>query len=332
MRQRTLQLSVPATKEILGAVAPGIQFSVSDKGRFGRWVARHASGIEALHNLLVDARSRYVISSLRLPDTERGSARQFVTLAALESSLREGRASGLFGPKKRQRDKDRLWLSAWIDTQVARGLLRIGVRVHCDECLAESFLGLDSFGTMYTCPRCGRNTPVPARPSLGYQLAEVTHHFLDNDCDVSALAIGAMSRRGLRGFTYDFDHHAKWPKEGSPREFDFCGVIDGQVFIGESKRNAKFERSTLDFLLRAAKTLGASLIVLASDTSCEGGCTAECVRDRSSPSDAGDWCLPTGNGGDGVRERVAKARTSASSFGCDVVVLCRGDLSAPLEA
>ena len=332
MRQRTLQLSIPTTQEVLTGTAPGVRFSVSDKGRYGRWVARHAAGIAGLHDLLIDARSRHLIAALRLPDSERGTARQFVRITELESSLREGRAAGLFGPRKRQRERDRVWLDTWIDTQVSRGLLRTGVQVHCDECLAESFLGLDSFGITYTCPRCGRTAPVPARPKLGYQLAEVAHHFLDSDCDVSALAIGAMARRGLRGFSYDFDHHAKWPKDASPREFDFCGVIDGQVFVGESKRNGKFDRSTLDFLLRLAKAVGARLIVLASDTECEGGCATSCIRDLSSPPDAGDACLSKGHGGDGVRERVTKYRAAAHAFGSEIVVLCRGDLNAPIEA
>ena len=330
MRNRTIPLALPTMANVLESLMPQVRVWLGDKGRYGRWVAHHAEGLAQLHDLLTEPKSGAMLRSLIPQETEPKSTRVFSTLGNLESLLRSARADGRAGPKGRYTRKDRDWLHQWIDRLVATGLLRCGLEVQCTECLATSFLDLSTFGLNYTCPRCGRSSPVPARPELGYQLAEVAHLFFANDCDVTALATAAMARKARGGFSYDFDHYVRWPKELKPREFDFTGVIDGQLFVGESKSVGKFERKDVDLLVRLARSSQARYVVLATGTECEGGCGSQCARALDGVGDIADTCLPSGTGSPGVRERVQSARATLDKIGAQLIVLCRGDLTAPL--
>lgn len=322
-----MSLRVPSMREVLSRLAPDVEFQLGDKGRYGRWVARHGRGLADLHELLTESRSRTLIAALRPPAGSRHTARQFLTFAQLRSALRSARTAGELGGSRRAHRADELWLDEWIDAQVADELLRSGVRVRCEECLSQSFMDFDGFGSTVQCPRCGRRAPAPARPDLGFQLAEVAHLFFDNDCDVTALALASLSRRSRSGYSYDFDHHVKWPKEQNPREIDFCGILDGEVFVGESKKNGRFDQADLDLLSRLARSVHAKWVVLATGSECEPGCTDDCARTRDDADDAGDASLATGTGGAGVRERVVDLRRRLERSGCRTIVMCRGDLT-----
>jgi hypothetical protein len=328
-RGRVMTLRVPAMREVLTRLAPDVEFQLGDKGRYGRWVARHGRGLADLHELLTESRSRTLIAALRPPIGSRHTARQFLTFAQLRSALRNARVAGELEGSRRAHRADERWLEEWIDARVADELLRSGIRVRCEECLSQSFMDFDGFGSTVQCPRCGRHAPAPARPDVGFQLAEVAHLFFDNDCDVTALALVGLSRRSRLGYSYDFDHHVRWPKEAKPREIDFCGVIDGEVFVGESKKNGRFDQGDLDLLARLARTVRAKWVVLATGTGCESGCSEACARTRDDNDDAGDTSLATGTGGPGVRERVVDLRRRLERTGCRTIVMCRGDIAGP---
>ena len=328
-RGRVMPLQMPSMREVLQRLAPDVEFKLGDKGRYGRWVARHGNGLAELQVLLTESRSQTIIAALRPAAGSRHSARQFMTLSQLQAALRTARSAGQLGKNRRQHKADGVWIEQWVDARVADGLLRSGIHVRCDECLAQSFMDFDTFGSTFQCPRCGRGAAIPARPNLGFQLAEVAHLFFDNDCDITALALATLTRRARLGYSYDFDHHVKWPKEAAPREIDFAGVLDGEVFIGESKRNGKFEQSDFDLLGRLARAVRATWVVLATGTECERGCSPGCARSRDDPPEAGDTALGRGTGTPGVRDRVEELRRRLAPRGCRTIVLCHGDLNGP---
>jgi hypothetical protein len=325
-RRRTLGLAVPTVTEVLRVIAPDLHVSLSDKGRYGRWVARQTDGLALLHELLTDRRSRAVLESLRLTPSDRATQRKFLTFDEMARILNVARSSGQLGTSKRRSAKDRQWLNTWIDDLVGRDLMRFGIRIRCEDCLAKSFLGLGNVGRESQCSRCGKTSFTPARPEMGYQLAEVAHLFLDNDCDVSARALAAMSRRSRGGFTYDFDHLMKWPAEASPREIDFVGTLDGELYLGESKKQGNFDDADFDLLKRLAGKTRAGAIVFASPRECQGGCSIACVHDATEVSATSDTSLSRPR-----QAKIATLRAALSRVGCRVIVLCRGELEGSLS-
>lgn len=324
-RRRTLALTLPTITQVLNAAAPDLRFQLSDKGRYGRWVARQAKGLAEVHDWLTDARSRAILTALRLAPADRATQRKFLTQLEMVEILKTARSSGLLGNSRRRSHKDEEWLEHWVDDHVAKELLRCGVRVRCADCLAKPFLSLGNIGRDFQCTRCGKTSSTPARPELGYQLAEVAHLFLDNDCDITARALAALSRRSRGGYTYDFDHHLTWPGAAKPREIDFAGTLDGQLFLGESKKVGNFDDSDLGLLKRLALRLRAGMIVLATGRECSGGCSPACIHDATQILASSDTSLT------GPRQTlVAKLRDDLRKSGCRVIVLCGGELEGPI--
>lgn len=325
---RSVSMAVPKMSAVLNGTAPTYRFELSDKGHFGRWLVGRTQGLSGLHELLHNSRSKAIIQAFRehhLPSQKpSGAYRRFLTLAEMLDQLAAERRADRLSRRTRGSLSDTEWLEAWIDRQVSAGVLRAGIWTRCDQCLAGSFLALGGFSDMFTCPRCGAIAQTPAVPRLGYQLAEVAHLFFANDCDISALALSALSRRSQGGFSFDFDHNITGPK-GQRNELDFFAVIDGGLFVGESKKNGEFDRNDMDVLKRVARACQARAVVLATGTECDGGCSEKCERDIRQAFGTSDTALSSGAPGDGQRERALKLRADLEP-NCNVVVLCRGEL------
>ena len=333
---RTIPLALHGLAPLLRALDPSSTFRLSDKGHYGRWVLTHASGLENLHGLLTDPRARLLFDEFQRHHKSgkdpAGSYRRFLTAAAMKQAFTTARRGGEIQKRISGALPDDDWLEGWLTGWVASGLLRVGIWARCKECLKGGFVSLGSFGTTVVCPRCGSTSPTPGVPELGYQLAEVVHQFFANDCDVSALAVAALSRRASSGFVFDLDHEILEEK-GDRREFDFVAVVDGQLWIGESKKQGQLEPTDFEKLKRIARRVRPDFIAIASGSTCEGGCTDKCVRDYTSVRQTSDTCLPAGTTADpGPRDRLRELRTDLSGMGCEVIVLCAGDLRGRLAA
>jgi hypothetical protein len=331
---RSVLLSIPSMGSILDASGQGHTFELSDKGHYGRWLAAKAGGLVGLHDLLLNPRSQAIISTFRehhLPGRKpTGAYRRFLSFAEMSVALRDQRRLGFIARRRRGALLDEEWLRLWIDQQVSAGVLRAGVWTRCRQCLAGSFLAFGSFAETFACPRCGAVARTPAVPKVGYQLAEVAHLFLANDCDMTALALSALARRSHGGFSFDFDHNVMGPK-GQRNELDFFAIIDGRVYIGESKKGGDFDRNDFDVMKRVARATRARAVVLATGAECEDGCTDKCQRDYRRSTASSDTALASGGSSDGVREKAASLR-AALAPSCQVIVLCRGDLSGSFRA
>jgi hypothetical protein len=329
---RTARLELPAFDRVLRAVAPTYEFGLSDKGHYSRWVIARVGGLAGFQALMTDARGQAILRTFRShhrgPGKPSGAYRRFLTLDEMRETFTQERRAGRLGKRIRNSPPDDEWLRGWIGTLVRSGLLRSGIWTRCDVCLAGSFIPLGAASETYSCPRCGTVGPTPPVPRLGYRLAEVAHLFFANDCDVSALALSALSRRSRGGFTYDFDQNVVG--SGQKNEVDFTAVVDGQLYVGESKKGGQFDGGDFAFLTRLARVVSAHAVVLATNTGCEGGCTDRCVRDARSPLVSSDSSLPTaGVSAVGPREGMLEMRGKLKRIGCDVLVLCEGELHGP---
>jgi len=329
---RSVALSVPSVTEVLNRLGGGIRFELSDKGRFGQWTLNHLSGLDEVHATLTDVRSRVLIAEFQrhhLGSAITGSYRRSLTLDEMRRAFTQARRDTELPRRVPGGWTDESWLRAWVSRLVEVGVLQLGMRVKCVECLAGSLIRVGEYGQNYFCPRCGLNTRTPSMPEMGYQLNEAAFQFLSQRSDVTALALAAIRRRSVNAYTYGFDHIVRW-QSGDVNEFDFAAIADGRLMIGESKTGAKFTDGDIRTLIRLARVLRPSTVVLSSDRECEGGCTANCSRTTRPHWASSDASLPRGNATvPGPRERMESGRVELAKIGIRLVALCRGDLYAP---
>ena len=329
---RSVALTVPSVTEVLNRLGNGLRFELSDKGRFGSWTANHLAGLEEVHATLTDPRSRVLINRFQLHHLGgaiSGSYRRSLTFDEMGKAFTDARRAGQLPRRVPGGWTDDGWLRAWVSRLVEAGVLQLGMRVKCVECLSGSLIRVGEFGQTYFCPRCGLNTRTPPMPEVAYQLNEAAHQFLSQRSDVTALALSALRRRSVNAYTYAFDHIVRW-KNGDVNEFDFAAVADGRLLMGESKAGARFTEDDLRTLTRLAKQLRPSAIVLSSDRECDGGCTVNCTRRMRPYWASSDNSLPKGTATNpGPRERLETTRKEVAKYGTRVVALCRGDLYAP---
>ena len=275
----------------------------------------------------MSGRSRVVLDAFRSHHVTgrrpTGAYRRFMTFDEMRDQIRAQRRAGHIPPRS-QGLSDEEWLKTWLQQQVALGVLRLGLWARCYECRAGSFLSLSSFADTFVCPRCGASAETPAVPRFGYQLAEVADLFFANDCDITALAVAALARRSQGGYSFDLDHTVAGPRR-LRNELDFFAVIDGGLYVGESKKNGAFDANDISVLRRVALATRARAVVLATGTECDGGCGPHCVRDFRVRDASSDTSLPIG-----ARARATDLRTALAPA-CDVIVLCRGDLHGPFR-
>jgi hypothetical protein len=321
--------------EILGQLDSGNRYSLSDKGRFGRWVADRVGGLESLAEFLTDPVGQVLLDEFRRPPMGatrfKGGQKAFVTLSqmgeAIKAARREGRLRRRVRGSKSEDDMARMWLDEW----TGQGIVEAGIQVRCRECLATEFLRLNQFTQTFSCPRCGITERTPAVPNFGYALAQVAHLFISSHSDITALALAALERRAPGGFTYDFEHRLV-DREGKGRELDLFAVLSGRLFIGEAKKDSGFEEKEFALLKTTALRLRAAGVVLATDRQCDGGCGDGCfprTPESVAISHSRDLALPDGAGS--PRARMERLRSDLATKGCSVIVLCRRLLFGPYK-
>jgi hypothetical protein len=327
---RTIPLRIPPMTEVLNRVAPQLHFAPSDKGHYARWLLNRLEGLGEIHELLTDARGRALTQEFlqhHLGKPMRATYRRSMTVVEMRDVFR--RLRSVRSLPKRSVPKDELWLESWLEWLVYSRVLQLGIRVKCAECLWGALIQLGNFGETFTCPRCATVDITPAAPTLAYQLAEAAHQFLSHRSDVTALALATLQGRSRATFSCDFDHEIQLGPSDL-READIFAVVDGELAIGESKANGRFDSADFQLLRQLAAQTLPRFVVLATDRECDGGCGTRCrSRIKTASSDA---ALPSGTAKNpGSRDRMLRLRSDLRGDGISVLVLCRGALTAPLQ-
>lgn len=323
---RAIRIALPSVATMLGKLDGSSEYVLSDKGQYSRWVIQHLGGLQQFFELQADQRGRLLLraflDSHREGERPPKTYRRFMQLDDMKWVFTRERQLGRLSARVPGSIPDADWLEEWVTTLVSKDVLRVGSLLRCPDCRAGSFLPLGDFDRVFRCPRCFATVTTPAIPRVGYQLAEVMHLFLANDCDVATLALFEMAQRPVQNFSYEHDIEFEDGRNGR-REIDLAGIADGRLFLGEAKRTGHIDAADFDLLARMARTLRASFIVLASDTECEGGCSADCLKSIFDMSHTRPTCLPSGGANIGPRERAERLAAEVNDMDCQVIVLCR---------
>jgi hypothetical protein len=102
-----------------------------------------------MHDLLTDPRSAVVMKEFQIRhDGKRpeGSYRRSLTATEIRALFTGARKRGELPARVPGGDTDENWMKDWLAQLVDTGILRVGIRDKCIECLQGGFIALGEFG------------------------------------------------------------------------------------------------------------------------------------------------------------------------------------------
>jgi hypothetical protein len=223
----------------------------SDKGIYAVESMRLFGGFAELCNALRDPSVRAVIDAYR--DRRSGAAglllssdrRRYLTWEHLAGLLPDRPAASI------------------IDELLARGVLRRGLVLKCKRCRQAAWHPLAAVRETFECGRCHLQQAPDRQSWLGsdepvwsYRMAEVLFQFLENDGDLPVLAVRdafALSERPLdHGYELELT-----PPGAASREVDIFSADGYRLWIGEAKKNGRFEPGRMEFVAELASLIDA---------------------------------------------------------------------------
>lgn len=130
-----------------------------------------------------------------------------------------------------------------VDRYLARGVLRRGLALKCQNCRNMSWYDADDFGQAFQCRRCRLQSPVDSRSRRGvgddavwyYSLSEVVFQALTHNSRVPLLACDQLGRDAQS--TLWLPEQEVVFDDGTQCECDIWMTIDGRITLGEAKVN-----------------------------------------------------------------------------------------------
>jgi hypothetical protein len=160
-----------------------------------------------------------------------------------------------------------------VDRMVDRRILRRGVVLRCSDCFGRSFIAVDVLGQQTECPRCASAIQLVAgswgdanEPVWYYSLHGAVRKLMEHNGDVPILG-AAYLRKGARHYIDDSELELHVPGRAKAFcEIDLVAVADGEIVVGEAKRNPRKAGGVadLDKLIDVAALLRADVIALLS--------------------------------------------------------------------
>ena len=241
--------------QIAALLAPdGWTCELSDKGIYALESIRLFGGFHELCSALGDQEVRAIIDAYRdrtAPGrTLSSDSRRYLTWNSFQRVL------------------SREDIGDTIDPLLTSGVLVRGLVLKCGRCRQEAWHHISGVGDTFTCERCGLHQRADRQSWLGsdepvwsYRMAEVLYQLLDHDGELPLLTVRHVFKdsRRPRGQSYELD---LTDASGETREVDiFCS--DGyRLWVGEAKKNGRFEPARLEFIAELAKLIDAYGVLL----------------------------------------------------------------------
>jgi hypothetical protein len=228
----------------------------SDKGIYAVESMRLFGGFAELCNALRDPSFRAVIDAYR--DRRAGAVglllssdrRRYLTWEHLAGLLPGQPAASI------------------IDELLARGVLRRGLVLKCSRCRQAAWHPLGAVRDTFECRRCHLQQ-VPDRqswlgndePVWSYRMAEVLFQFFENDGELPVLAVRDAFAPSERPLDYSYELELT-PPDAVSREVDIFSADGYRLWIGEAKKNGRFEPGRLEFVAQLASLVDAYGVIV----------------------------------------------------------------------
>ncbi|MGA2147223.1 MAG: hypothetical protein ABSH49_19930 [Bryobacteraceae bacterium] len=222
------------------AAAVGLKCEISDKGIYQRDSLQKLGGVAEAARLFRDRSAevfeKYLDHSKRDKGTYdegcvlHGDKRTYLDLRAVQKVLGGNENAAV----------------ALLDSLTASGVLYRGLVLGCSACTHVEWYSLASLSDRFRCTRCGREQTIrrehwrqPSAPQIFYKLDEIVYQFLKNDGKVVALGLDYMSQNSSHPFNYSPEIKFSSDDGNLSGEIDLCAVWNGDLAIGEAKKQGK---------------------------------------------------------------------------------------------
>jgi hypothetical protein len=251
----------------------------SDKGVYASESMNLFGGFEELCDALRDAAVRAVIDAYR--DKRQGmpgrrlsiDARRYLTWDHFRQVLPDQPVATI------------------IDPLLARGVLRRGLVLKCRRCRQEAWHAISAVGETFECNRCHLEQGADRFSWLGsdepvwsYRMAEVLYQFLENDGELPVLAVHDVFEESGRPLAHAFELDLIAP-DAKTHEVDIFSTDGYRLWIGEAKKNGRFESGRLAFVAHLASLTDAYGVLLTTSRSRWPPATC----DQASAAFPGSW-------------------------------------------
>lgn len=158
----------------------------------------------------------------------------------------------------------------FIDEMVKRKIIKRGYLVKCNECSHAFWVSIDNIKDHIICNQCDCNLFYTYdlsyfggncfEPKIYYKLDEIFFHGWKNDFYVPILALNYFKKQSTNYFEY-MNEIDIFEDDKKYAEVDFICNVDGQLIIGECKKNNKIEESQIDKYVYIASNCGCDEVV-----------------------------------------------------------------------
>lgn len=269
------RISLPNFFTIIQRLLKGVNYDyqISDKGRFTADTLLKFGGIASLAYFLLTERKRAVLEkyldrNAPQPD-EKGEGlflqsdrRRYLDFPAVVKIMGSDEAAANL-----------------IDTLISQSVLHRGLILKCEFCRSTDWFGVAELTNEFRCKRCSRtqfyrqfHALSRPEPSWFYKLDEIVFKALGNDMMVPVLTLYQL-KRGAASFLFSPDIEVLDPMNREQLfELDICCIPDGELTIGEAKKNNRLgktaweERAEVNKYFDLAQKIGATQVVFATNS------------------------------------------------------------------
>jgi rubrerythrin len=140
-------------------------------------------------------------------------------------------------------------------------ILQQGIITHCRQCGSRIWRELGAIKQEFECPGCGATTHAPVEGRWHYRLNSLVSKAISEHGTVPLINALAKAREEARNsFIYSpgFQFYVRYEDKSPITEVDAICLVDGKLWIGEVKSNAReFSDRDMNKLISDAKALGA---------------------------------------------------------------------------
>jgi hypothetical protein len=226
------------------AATVGLKCELSDKGLYQRDSLKKLGGVAEAARLFCDQAAGVFEKYLDHSKREKGTYDEGCVLHGDKRTYLDLRAV------QRVLGGDENAAVSLLDSLTASGVLCRGFVLRCSACTHVEWYSLANLSDRFRCTRCGREQTIrrehwrqPSAPQIFYKLDEIVYQFLKNDGRVVALGLDYMSQNSSHSFNYSPEIRFSTDHGTLSGEIDLCAVWNGELVIGEAKKQGQLADS-----------------------------------------------------------------------------------------
>lgn len=160
-----------------------------------------------------------------------------------------------------------------IDEFTENRVFHRGYIFKCERCRNADWYSIDEIGSHFECKRCGAEQiykishwRIPEEPRWYYKLDEVIYQGYINDMIVPILTLYNLKASAKESFLFipatEFRKHGTSPKPDL--ESDICCVVDGEIVLGECKKEDTLPQRTIQRYKSIVEEIGVDRLVFST--------------------------------------------------------------------